>query len=270
MSPRRPSAAVGRGTSARAAGGRAKVGRGTASSRGRTAVQPVGPPAELGTPATLVAMLSGGAPEAGVAIEPTVADPAQVLACERLLAAGVSAGAVRSLMRRWTCWAALVDWLPLRSSWTDEDVAALASMPGLGLEIEEMGEWVRLGPLQAGVRLTLLGILPDRLRPFPLDGKHGSDAFLKMLQVSVGTGIHKDDLLWWHTAGVLSLSRPYLNQQLWTRWRSVGATAIGLRSAALAAAAGLSPEAAVQAVAAGEVDEAAWRMLASLRAGQHL
>lgn len=177
---------------------------------------------------------------------------------------------MRSLQRRWTHWSDLVDWLPLRASWTDEDVAALASMPGLGLEVEEMAEWVRLGPLQAGVRLTLRGILPDRVRQFPLDGTHGSEAFLEVLKKSDGTGMHVDDLLWWHTAGVLSLSKPYLNQSLWARWRSVGATAIGLRRAALAAAAGLSPEAAMQAVAAGEDDEGAWRMLASLRAGQRL
>lgn len=246
---------------------RAGAGSGNGSVGGaaapvRSAVQPAPPPGR-GADRSVV-----HAPQTEVSEVEVSALQAQVR--ERLLTVGVSSGAIRLLEGRWTHWSDLADWLPRRTSWTDKDVAALASLPGLGLEMEEMADWVRLGPIEAGLRLTLRGILPDRLRQFPLDGKHGSDAFLKMLQVTDGTGMHVDDLLWWHTAGVLSLSRPYLNKDLWPRWRSVGATRIGLRRAALAAAAGLSPEAAIAAVAAGEDDETAWRMLASLRVGQHL
>lgn len=215
-------------------------------------------------------MLGAAEAEVASAVDDGAADPRQVQVCARLLAGGVSESAVRALCGRWTHWSALADWLPWRAVWTDEDVIALASMPGLGLEVDEMADWVRLGPLQAGVRLTLTGFLPDRLRQFPLDGTHGSEAFLSMWKATKGTGMHIDDLLWWHTAGVLSLNKPYVNQGLWTRWRSVGATRIGLRRAALAAAAGLSPEAAVEAVAAGGDYESAWRMLAGLRTGQHL
>jgi hypothetical protein len=189
--------------------------------------------------------------------------------CAWLSQHGVGTAALNRLRGSWTDWDVLAEWLPTRTTWTDSDVAALAVLPGLGLDLSEIEDWLRLGPLEVAVRLTLRSISASRVRQFPLDGRHGSETFLAMWKATQSTGMHLDDLVWWHTGGVLSLDKPYVNKDLWAQWRSVGATRIGLRRAALAAAAGLSPQAAVEAVAAGRDDENAWRMLAGLRAGLH-
>lgn len=242
------------------------AGRGNAGARRAAApptVLPTDPAIDL--PANVPDLLETAPSEAPALVQ--VEDVWKVQACAWLLERGVKKSAVAQLRSRWEHWQALVGWLPSRSSWTDADVTALATMSGLGLDLDEIEDWLRLGPLEVAVRLTLLSISADRVRQFPLDGRHGSETFLAMLQASKPTGMHLDDLLWWHTGGVLSLDKPYLNKSAWAQWRSVGALQIGMRRAALAAAAGLSPQAAVDAVAAGGVDDNAWRMLAGLRAG---
>lgn len=171
---------------------------------------------------------------------------------ERLVAAGPD-------------WERLDYWLTSTAKWGTDDVAALCSLRTMGLDDDEIEDWVLLGPLSVGLRLVLISIAPAQVRKFPLDAKHGSGAFLKMMQASTGTGIHIDDLLWWHTAGVMSLNPPYLHTTLWPQWRSVGATRLGMRRAALAAAAGLSPEVAITMAGNGDFDAESLSMLAALR-----
>lgn len=165
-------------------------------------------------------------------------------------------------------WERLQYWLLSTPKWTPDDVAALCSLHGMGLDEGEIEDWVQLGPLNVGLRLVLISVTPAQVRQFPLDAKHGAAAFLKMMQASKGTGIHIDDLLWWHTAGVMSLNPPYLHKTLWPQWRSVGATRLGMRRAALAAAAGLTPEVAIALASSGEFDAESLSMLAALRTGQ--
>lgn len=187
--------------------------------------------------------------------------------CESLRRAGASAGAVARLARSWTEWALLEQWVALRARWSDADVGALMALIGVCAETSEVEDWIRLGPIEAGLRLALKNVYPEQVQAFRLDASHTSANYLEMLKTTRTTGIHRDDLLLWHAAGVVSLDPPYLNQSLWRAWRAVGTTRIGMRTAALAAAAGLTPTGAVQAVETGQADEQAWRMLAGLRAG---
>lgn len=149
---------------------------------------------------------------------------------------------------------------------TGEDVSALVTFLGMAEEAE-VGQWARLGSLDAGLRLHQMSV------PWPLAhalaATAGADlsAVLRMLQTTRGTGIHLDDALHWHTAGVLTLSPPYLNQVLWGRWRAAAVHHLGMPVAALAAAAGLTVEEAVQQRHAGELDPDTLRLLAGLRTG---
>jgi len=79
-------------------------------------------------------------------------------------------------------------------------------------------------------------------------------------------GLRDEDLLLWHTGGVLSMFEPYLNQRLWPTWRTVAVHQIGMRRAALACAAKVSPKEAVDMVAAGTFSADGLRMLAALNA----
>lgn len=150
---------------------------------------------------------------------------------------------------------------------TGADVAALVTFANQGLTPTQITEWAQLGELDAGLRLFFKNVSIDTLRAFPMTADHGLQAFLKMLGAVANTGIHVDDLLWWHTAGVVSLSPPHLDDGLWTTWRSVAVNHLGLRPAALAAAAGLSVTEAVEQWQRGEFDHEALLMMAGLRAG---
>lgn len=208
----------------------------------------------------------------GVDTVPMASSPDGTHARDAVHAALAKVGVGEPLWKRLVAvepdWERLQHWLTSTAKWGTDDVAALCSLHTMGLDDDEVEDWVLLGPLSVGLRLVLVGISPEQVRRFPLDAKHGSGAFLKMMQASTGTGIHIDDLLWWHTAGVMSLKPPYLHKTLWPQWRSVGATRLGMRRAALAAAAGLSPEVAITLASSGEFDAESLSMLAALRAGQ--
>jgi hypothetical protein len=148
-----------------------------------------------------------------------------------------------------------------------EDVAALVTFSNQGLGVEEITQWAQLGDMDAGLRLFLRNVPLDIIRAFPLNADHGLQAVLKMIGSVANTGIHINDMPLWHTAGVISLSPPHLHEDRWTVWRSAAVNYLGMRPAALAAAAGLSVPEAIEQWNTGEFDAEAMRMMAALRSG---
>lgn len=149
-----------------------------------------------------------------------------------------------------------------------EDVAALVTLATMGMEFAQIRAWARLGRLDPALRLHLLNVPVATVAAFPLTPERGTESFLRMLQATTNSGIHVDDMLLWHTAGVLTLSPPYLIEARWVPWRSAAVHHLGMRPAALAAAAGLSIEEAVTQWVEGQFDTEGLRMLAALRAGR--
>lgn len=148
-----------------------------------------------------------------------------------------------------------------------KDVAALHSFVRGELGEEDVTEWARMGKLDVAWRLHLKNISLSLLRAFALDPDTGLDAFLRMLQTAQPLGIHLDDMVWWHTAGVLTLTPPYVDPARWGAWRPAAVHHLGMRSAALAAAAGMSVEEAIEQWNRGDFDPAAMKMMAALRSG---
>lgn len=165
-------------------------------------------------------------------------------------------------------WELVRTWLPTRALACAADAAGLTNFVNEGCDDDEITEWARLGGFETAYRLHLLGIAPSFVARFPLTEPNGLKAFLRMVQSITRTGIHVDELVWWHTAGVVSLVPPFLDQELWAQWRSMAVHHLGMRRAALCAAAGLSAHEAVQ--HSGEdssFTEDALMMMAALRSG---
>lgn len=148
-----------------------------------------------------------------------------------------------------------------------EDFVGLLNLASDGVDDAEMMRWARLGSLDAAVRLSRKNVSLGVVEAFPLTVEHGLADFLRLVQVAGKSGIRPDDLIWWHAAGVVSLKAPWVNESVWGPWRSVAVSMLGLDRAAVAAAAGLSPDEAARQVQAGTFDLAALRMMAGLRAG---
>ena len=179
---------------------------------------------------------------------------------------GVSVSLVERVAGCGYGWSFVESLTQTRGMTTAEDVAALVTLHGMDTPPGEVSQWAHLGSLDAAVRLLLKMVSLDTVQKFPLDADHGTDSFLRMMQTISTAGIHADDVLWWYAGGVLRLSPPYLVPGVWAAWRSVAATRLGMRRAAVAAAAGFSPREAVAMVEAGEFDMEAVSMLAGLRA----
>lgn len=125
--------------------------------------------------------------------------------------------------------------------------------------------WSRIGSLTAAYRLDAQGVRPDLARQFPLEPGQPLGDLVRMVQEAHRVGIHVEDLLLWHTGGVLRCTGPFLDEGAFATWRSTAVQHIGMRRAAVACAAGLSPAEAITQVRTGEFDEARLRMLAALR-----
>ena len=184
-----------------------------------------------------------------------------------MLAMGVGDAVWERLCAADVDWQLVVPWLGWPALAEVVDVLALVTLRGHGLSMGEIERWARLGGLDAGLRLSLKGIGPEVVARYPLGSGCGSAEVLRMMQASASTGMHVDDLLWWLTGGVLSLTAPYVSREVWAEWRRIGATQVGMRRAALAAAAGMSPAEAVSAVRQGRFDVNSLTMMAALRAG---
>lgn len=146
-----------------------------------------------------------------------------------------------------------------------EDVSALVSMLLAEVSVADIIAWSHLGGLDPAWRLTLIGTPIATVRRIGLH-ENGLAGYLSMTQAAKRAGMHPDDVHWWHVAGVALLEPPWLNQRLWEPWRACAVHSIGMRNAAIAAAAGLTPDEARDAVAAGNFDVDVLTMLAGLRA----
>lgn len=144
---------------------------------------------------------------------------------------------------------------------TERDLQSLITMKELGCDEQEISWWARLGTLTDAAVLCGEGLTPDRVA-----GLGDLISVRDMLTKCKGVGIHPDDLKLWHVAGVLDSAPPFLKQDMWRPWRRVVAS-IGARKAAIAAAAGLTPEAAITAYTSSDLDEGPIVFMANLRAG---
>lgn len=179
----------------------------------------------------------------------------------------VSVGVIERLALTGLSWDFIEDLSRTSAIETAQDVAALVTFANFGWEEAEVARWARLGALDAGVRLHLKSVPVEVIEAFPLPAEHGLRSLLQMIQSISTTGIHIDDVLLWHTAGVVTLSPPYLVHHEWAKWRSAAVSHLGMRPAALAAAAGLSVTEATEQFLSGEFDTAMLQMLAAMRTG---
>jgi hypothetical protein len=130
---------------------------------------------------------------------------------------------------------------------------------------QEILTWARIGSLDAAYRLDALGVSPALAMVFPRDPDRSLHDLVRMVQEARKHGVRVADLLLWHTGGVLRASAPYIDENRFAQWRAVATQSIGMRRAAVACAAGLTPREAADRVRGGLFDENGLRMLAALR-----
>lgn len=147
-----------------------------------------------------------------------------------------------------------------------EDFLALLNFAYGGEDATGIERWARLGSLDAALRIERKGVGVGIVEAFPRAAHHDLADFLRMLQRTGAQGIHPDTLLWWHSAGVVSMTAPFVDPDSWRVWRSVATTHLGMRRAALCAGAGLSPSEAVEQYSHGTLDEETLKFMAGLRA----
>ncbi len=147
---------------------------------------------------------------------------------------------------------------------TSDDTAGLLVLWQSGLTAEEILTWARLGSLEAAFRLESVGITAAQAAAFPLAGG-GLHSLVRVVQEAAKHGLRADDLPLWLTGGVVSLTPPFVHEARFARWRATAVHHIGMRRAAVACAAGLSPDEATALVHAGTFTEEPLRLLAALR-----
>jgi hypothetical protein len=148
-----------------------------------------------------------------------------------------------------------------------EDADALILLSRSGLDEDEMLAWARAGSLEAAFRLFSSGVSLASVRAFPLRQAPLKN-LIRLHQVARDHGVLPDAILDWVTGGVMSVNPPHIDEDAYAMWRQTGVHHLGMRRAALACAAGLTPSEAVALADAGTIDDAALRLLAGLRVSE--
>ena len=180
------------------------------------------------------------------------------------LARGIGEPGLTTLARHHVPWPLVQDILHSPGLQTVLDVSGLIAL--WDNNPDEIRDWAQIGSLDAAHRLDALRITPDQARAFPIPEGRTLLHLVLMIQQANHRGLARtDDLLLWHTAGVLILDAPYIDSERLLPWRQVGVHQIGMHRAAIAAAAGLHPREAVNLVKRGTFDEESLLLLAALR-----
>lgn len=131
---------------------------------------------------------------------------------------------------------------------------------------EEIVAWAQVGRMRDVMLAVNNDVSIEMVRSLPRFAKDRTVARVVNLCCLARTkGLLDEHLHLWVKGGVLRTSgAPWDADQL-ARWRSVAATQVGSRWAALCCAAGMSPEETVTLVHSGQADEATLSMLAALR-----
>lgn len=147
-----------------------------------------------------------------------------------------------------------------------QDAVALQSLIRQEYTEEEILAWSVHGLIRDVAAALDNGISIDVVAQMPRTGTDGRHLHRNAMAIrrADSFGMAREDVPLWCRGGVTSPVAPFLNTAEWDRWRSVGATAIGMRMAALACAAGLTPEEAREQIGSGKVDRAALELLAGL------
>lgn len=147
---------------------------------------------------------------------------------------------------------------------TAADLAALDDLQRTGMPDAEIIGWASLGPLSIARQLDNANFrlrLAQQFPPQPDLLKHLAASLNRVTSL----GMHYEDLIHWHTSGVYLLKPPYVNTALWNRWRSAGIKTLGMRNAAVAAAAGITPEEAAIMLRDGTWNTTTMKLMAALR-----
>jgi hypothetical protein len=182
----------------------------------------------------------------------------------RLAARNIGLLALEKIARAGIPWTFIESLLDTPGLMTPDDVRGLITLWD-GQSEDIICDWARVGSLEAAYRLDAQGFSLDLARTFPLAPDQSMTALVRMVQEARKRGMRPEDLLLWHTGGILSTREPWIDDTKFAAWRATGVRQIGMRRAALACAAGLKPTEAVEQVWAGTFDEPRLRLLAALR-----
>ena len=252
--------ARGAGTAARSWGGSSTPGRGAAGS------------GAMGTGA-MGAGAGGIDPEASVRTADAVAAGVPEQAAQVLVRVGCPPGTLSRLLVAGAAhsrvWALLVS-----SDRSPEAVQGPSDLLGLmGLVLDEVDDreiarWARLGALATAFALHGRGYRPEQVEIFAEQarGRGGLVAVNQMILKATRVGMIEEDVPKWFLAGVAFTRRPFVDGRAWTAWRQVAVHVTGMPTAALAAAAGLSPDETRTMHAAGQISRESLELMHQLRA----
>ncbi|MGV8910257.1 MAG: hypothetical protein ACOH1Y_14845 [Propionicimonas sp.] len=145
-----------------------------------------------------------------------------------------------------------------------KDVDGLLTLRNQGIPEADIIAWSRWGSLEPAWRLSSLGVTAAQAGPTIMRSGGTTGGYLRVVQAALALGVQPEDVSFWVSAGVFSLTGEPVDAVLFARWRSFAVTWVGMRQAALVAAAGITIHEAIGMRERGEFDGAVVAIMAQL------